>query len=252
MKFSLLIFVSALILSYQNCSKVEFMELPVVDKNPKGLGDPKDPLPPEIVIDLECKEGKVLGIWLDPDQSGVLKDENFKGSIVSYSGNDSGAENYNFYSDSAHPIIGPSPFGYEAQIFFFDGSDGLSLNFYANIDKGGSSDNEMNVDIEVLNNNLADKMILSDDEGEFKQISQEETSSSYEGRFHYWTNTDGGVLGPLVGENFKLQFKFNATGDVNTANFYSAGGGSISLSENSGSDISSFVIAYKSYQICNE
>ena len=49
----------------------------------------------------ECVVGHRLFIGLDNDGG-----ESLSGEIVSYSGNFSAADNYNYYSFSAHPLVG--------------------------------------------------------------------------------------------------------------------------------------------------
>jgi len=193
-----------------------------------------------------CVSGKELGVWLDPDNSGVIRAQNYLGSVVSYQGPLSAADNYDYYSASAHPVVGPTPIGYEANVFFYEGPDGLAITFFANIDAGGSSNNIFNVDLSISGNQNKDSVLLSDDKNELQQVS----AGQYQGRFHYWYNTDGGVIGPLVGQNYKILVHFDQTGDIKTARFYSADGQSFTLGNNS-QNISSFIIAYQKYQNCN-
>ncbi|MCB9073411.1 MAG: hypothetical protein H6623_07295 [Bdellovibrionaceae bacterium] len=197
-----------------------------------------------------CVPGKRLGIWLDPTETGEFKSENYLGFIVSYSGEFSAADNYNYYSASAHPKIGPTPSGFKANIFFYEGSDGLVLNLFSNIDEAGSSDNIVNMDIETVGNNNNDRVILSDDNGELKYITTVGNVRQYQGRFHYWSNTDGGVLGPFQGTDFKIRVKFLNTGDVQDARFYSANGYAFDLKD-SENQISSFIIAFEDYEDCS-
>ena len=44
-----------------------------------------------------CVPGRRLAIYLDPDNDGVIVDENYLGSVVSYSGSLSPQDNYNYY-----------------------------------------------------------------------------------------------------------------------------------------------------------
>ncbi|MCB0422501.1 MAG: hypothetical protein KDD61_15985 [Bdellovibrionales bacterium] len=195
-----------------------------------------------------CVEGKRLGIWLDPDQSGLLRDELYLGAIVTYSGNSKIADNYNYYSASAHPIVGPVPKGYEMNVFFYEGPDGLGFNLYANLDEGGSSDNKLNIDVSTSGNALSDQVLISDDGGELKQEGKTATQTIYRGRFHYWNNTDGGAIGPFNGDDYKIQVKVLESGDIKNARFFSADGVSFTLMDQG--KASSFVIAFKGYKVC--
>src|SRR5690606_4616930 len=134
------IFLLALLLGFQNCSKVGFTPA----ENPDGSEG------------VTCVEGKKLGIW--------LANGTFLGDIVTYSGNLSAEANYNYYSASAHPLKGPDPTGYELHNFFYEGSDGLVLNFYGNIDSNdntdGSPDHQYSIKISTKGNGQLDNVVF--------------------------------------------------------------------------------------------
>jgi len=177
-----------------------------------------------------CTEGVSLGIWLDVDSSGKIAAKNYLGEIVPYTGRLSSVKNYNYYSASAHPKQGPIPRGFEANIFFYEETNGdYSLNFFANLDGGGSHGSKFDIDLNVSGNNLRDYVLLSDDKLELKKVMVASGSSTYKGRFHYWKNTDGGVIGPLRGDDFTIQVKLSELGDNKEALFYSANGSSFKL-----------------------
>lgn len=194
----------------------------------------------------DCVKGQKLKVYLDPYKDGVVKKENYLGTVVAYSGSETAAENYNYFSASAHPIQGPTPLGFEGNIFFYKGSDGLALNLFANVDAGGSDDNIVNVDIEVSKNTSNDSVLLSDDKDEIKEVSK----SKYQGRFHYWSNTDGGVIGPFnLKDPFEIRVEFLTSGDVKSARFYSANDFHFSLNKKAG-EIHSFIIVNGFYEAC--
>jgi hypothetical protein len=200
---------------------------------------------------LTCVSGERLGIWLDPDKSGKLSDDNYLGSVVAYSGSTTAAVNYDYYSASAHPAVGPQPQGFETNVFFYSGSDGLALTLFSNIDEAGSTDNIVNLDVQISGNAKHDEVLLSDDGDEMALIKRLTDVTYYEGRFHYWRNTDGAVLGPLTGTDYKIRVQFLSTGDIQNARFYSANGRTFTLKDKQ-NKISSFVIAYKSYEDCED
>lgn len=197
-----------------------------------------------------CVPGKRLGIWLDPDNSGAFVDKNYLGFIVSYTGSLLPAANYNYYSASAHPVVGPTPTGFKTNVFFYEGPDGgLAINFFSNIDESGSPDNQVDIDIETVQNGKLDSVLLSDDNLELKNTSSTADGHKYQARFHYWSNTDGGVIGPFRGDTFKIRFRFLSTGDIQDARFYSANGYAFDLKD-AENQISSFLVAYQDYEDC--
>lgn len=239
---------SMLVLAFQNCGgsgaiDSEFQVSPSVNKDlATVISDPTT-----------CVDGTLLGIWLDPDHSGVIKTENYLGEVNAYRGDLSHEDNYNYFSASAHPVVGPTPKGFEMNVFFYEDQRGeYSLNFFANLDEGGSADNIMNVKIDIKGNNLLDDVLLSDDRAELTQIGvlQQAEQTSYLGKFHYWKNTDGGVIGPLKGDNFIVHVELDELGDNNEALFYSSNGSAFKLKPETGHR-SSFIIRKKGFSECS-
>ena len=80
-----------------------------------------------------------------------------------------------------------------------------------------------------------------------------ETSTSankFQGRFHYWSNTDGGVIGPFSeDEKFSIRFQFTGVGDVASARFYSANDFSFVLADEKKA-VSSFIISNEGFEAC--
>ena len=54
--------------------------------------------------------------------------------IVPFTGGYSAAENYDYYSNSAHIKKGPQPAAKVSKIYLFQGTDGLHLFFFHNCD----------------------------------------------------------------------------------------------------------------------
>jgi hypothetical protein len=244
MKILMSLFISLLsamvLFNFQNCSsEVEFGNAPVASN------DSNDNSNSDLGKGDNCIPGKRLGVWLDPNNSGKKEESNYLGSFVAFNGSLNSEANYNYYSASAHPEVGPTPEGFALNVFFYDGSDGLSLNFFSNIDAGGSSDNIVNLDVKTSGNDNLDKVILSDDNNELKKNSD----GNYSARFHYWSNTDGGVIGPFDGTDFEIHVSMLETGDVVKARFFTSNGNGFDLKHNN--SISSFIIAYKSFETCN-
>lgn len=196
----------------------------------------------------ECVEGKRLSVWLDTNNDKI--EDVYRGTFTAYSGSISTFDNYGYYSFSAHPKIGPSPKPYKSNVFFYDSPDGLGMIFFHNIDAGGSADNKVRWFLEVSGNNSKDDVIISDDNKELKKVSEKLGVTKYDANFHYWKNTDGGAIGPFVGNQYKVAVTANNSGDISDAQFYSANGESFSLLKDGESEVSSFIIKYEKYETC--
>lgn len=178
-----------------------------------------------IETQLNCKNVTRLGIYKDLNGNDIADKEESLGQISSYTGSENAAANYNYYSASAHPKIGPKPSSYAGNVFLYDGSDGLSLNMFFNVDEGGSDYNKVVWEVYTSNNNSSDAVLLSDDNMELKKLDSEVAenhSQTYKGVWQYWKNTDGGVIGPFLGNNFEIKVKMIEKGDVNDVKFHSA------------------------------
>jgi hypothetical protein len=194
-------------------------------------------------------ESKTLAVWIAPPEGDALLDENFIGEIVSYSGDETSVENYDYYSASAHPHVGPTPTGFESNVFFYEGTDGLTLNFFSNLDNSGSQSwTDVDWDINISGNETEDSVLLSDDPGEVNRVSIDENGSAYEVRLTYVRNTDGGIIGPFAGERFKISVDVLESGDTNTALFHSADGSSFPLMVDD--TISSFIVSFMRNESC--
>ena len=192
----------------------------------------------------KCVSGQRLFIDLEGSE-----EERYAGEIVSYSGKLSAEENYNYYSSSAHPVEGPNTKDYNISVFFYENSEGLYINFFANKDIGGASSRvKFDIDVEIIGNTFDDSVIVSDDEGELLETEP----GFYQGRFTYRLNSDGGVIGPVnIYDNFEIKLVIFDSGNVINARFYSANGNNFSLIDNNGSVIA-FSISSHGFQDCSE
>ncbi len=193
-----------------------------------------------------------LAIWSDADNDGKTDNMPPLGYIAAYNGTYSAAENYDYFSASNHTKIGPPAIGYESHVFVYNNNEGMYLFFYFNVDAGGSADNIVQWDITTKGNGAQDSVILSDDDLELNltsQIKGDQAANFYQGRFHYWSNTDGGVIGPFKGTNFEISAKVMQTGDLKRASFFSSDGKTFSLTDNNNA-LSSFIISFDSTAAC--
>lgn len=208
------------------------------------------------VVVSDCINTK-LAIWPDHNKDGKADDLLPLGYISSYKGIESAFANYNYYSASAHIINGPAPSSFESRVFMYQPNDSneIYLFFYFNIDAGGSEDNQVSWDVKTSRNSLLDSVIVTDDPNsgtpELQRVSQspDEQSSAYQGRFHYWSNTDGGVIGPFKGTNFEIGVNVLSSGDLNKATFFSSDDQKFSLTDTN-NNLSSFIISFDSTSAC--
>ncbi|MFT6326393.1 MAG: hypothetical protein ACJAYK_001374 [Crocinitomicaceae bacterium] len=103
---------------------------------------------------------------------------------------------------------------------------------------------------------LVDQVILSDDGDELIAIDNSnvlEARTHYIGYFQYWSNTDGGVIGPFRGEEFTLALRASSQSpvveDLTGASFFSRDGIDFNLFQDN--QITSFIINYKEEVICD-
>lgn len=239
--------IGLLIFSFQNCGNTGGIESQFTALSSGEDDGVNQNLAIEQNKEKSCVSGSKLSIWLNLDTR-----LEYLGDVLAYEGSLSHADNYNYYSASAHPVQGPKAKGHELNVFFYQEKNGeYSLNFFANIDEGGSDDNQMSVKINISGNDNQDKVILSDDGAELNKVeSRDSDTHSYIGDFHYWKNTDGGVIGPLSGSSFIIDMSLDKLGDNSEAMFYSADGSSFKLIPEL--DLTpKFIIKEKGYQSCN-
>ncbi len=233
---------------FQNCTSTEFSTGSSASTGESRFGESGAAPPPNVAQSETCTKGDKLALWSDKNHDG--KKDFLLGYIVSYKGSETAANNYNYYSASAHPKIGPQPKPFASHVFFYNGPEGLSLNFFHNIDDGGSADNSVFWDIYVKDNNFSDQLLLSDDPGEVKTHSRSANSTYYKAYVRYWKNTDGAVIGPLTNKSFEIKVNVvGGNGDLKNSAFYSANGDIYSLSNQHG--LESFIITYDSVEDCD-
>lgn len=139
---------------------------------------------------------------------GVFQGGALLGTIDPFTGPTTGVVNYNYFSASAHPLVGPTPTPGEAFFWFFAGTDGLSFNVFGGQDLSGSCNLiggptlcEM-IDLDIaINGSSTDPVVrLSDDSSELSEIGID----IFRMRGNFANNTDGGVIGPLGGLDWEV------------------------------------------------
>ncbi len=180
---------------------------------------------------IECGQAfRAIGVWQDLNSDGqIQKEDPFLDVIVPFSGELSAVANYGYAGFSSHVTHGPQAEAFEAQHFFYEGSDGL--HFFMNYDKEkvGSADNSINVEVAIRDNKKQDSVVLSDEAGEMLALDADPRTFYYQGLFEYKLQSDGAVLGPLLTDDFQVIVQYRDIGDLKTAKVYSAVGAAINL-----------------------
>ena len=177
----------------------------------------------DLTVTGTCTSGIVLGIW-SGDQRTSTDTTKYKGNISAYTDNSTtrknAFDNFNWSNSSADIIFGPTAVEGKGSVFFYHQYDNYTyekydntthLYFYYFFGVRGSGDSEWNdpyVDIFTSNNTSSDGIIDSDEDDETTRYTSSDqcgqSSTCYKGRYHYKGNTDGAVLGPFTGPDFKI------------------------------------------------
>ncbi len=125
----------------------------------------------------------------------VLQGSSVLGTVSPYTGTLTAANNYNYFSNSGHPVNGPTPMAQQGRIWFYEGSDGLAWNVIFNA-VGAAFNGSASWNINITGSTSNPGVVLSDDAGELK----EPTSNQFTGNWNWFASskaTDGGVIAPL-------------------------------------------------------
>jgi len=138
----------------------------------------------------------IFTIWADSSGDG-FKDL-VLGTIYGYEGEETGRNNYNYFSASAHPLHGPNLHPHRLKIFVYErttnGRD--FLNLIAGEDEGGSRHAFSGL-VDITGSIINPEVKRSDDGGIPELI--EGPDNHFEGEWQFRNNSDGGVIGPLTG-----------------------------------------------------
>jgi hypothetical protein len=182
----------------------------------------------DLTVTGTCTSGAVLGIW-SGDQRNSIDSTKYLGNISAYTDNSTtsknASENYNFGGASANITFGPTAEVNKGSVFFYhqyDNTTHLYFNFFFGVEAGSDTEHQYaNVDIFTSKNTSEDYVIVMDDKAaEFSQYDNSSANSlysaSYKGRFRWKGNTDGGVIGPLTGTDFKVYMILSGTSTINS------------------------------------
>lgn len=174
-------------------------------------------------------EASLFLIFADMDNDGY-KDA-YLGSIKGYKGEETGRENYDYFSKSGHPMYGPNPKPHQLRIFIYERTTNNRdfLNIMGGKDEGGSERHwhSFALDIDIDGSILDPHIVRGDEPREFDETDEDEDYFEGDWRFKY--NTDGGVIGGLKGDwEAKITIGEN---DLNRYGFFSKDGNHIFFDE---------------------
>ena len=231
----------------------------------------------DLTVTGTCVSGNVMAIW-EGDQRSSTDSNQFKSNITAYTDNSSNggdvcgegndedctaAKNYDLRDSSLHLTHGPTASATKGSIFFYnqyDNTSNLYLFFFFG-DAGNSNANTVKLDVFTSNNSSPDKVIESDDGTETSRVSQSESSgiytSSYKSRHSYNSCcSDGAVIGPFTGTDFKILVDVGGTssidsqtltlGNLDSFKYFSKDSSSFALG-----DVDNFTIGYSTSLDCS-
>jgi hypothetical protein len=220
-----------------------------------------------------CTPGNVLSIW-SGDQRSSTDSSKLLGNVTAYTDNSSSVKtasenyDYSYYGSSVHLTHGPTPTATTGNVFFYNQYDNTThlYFFYMFGVYQNSVANTVKIDVFTSNNTSASSDIVDDGEGggETDRTSQSLTdglySSSYKSRNSYNNaNSDGAVIGPFTGAEFRIFVDLGGTstidsstltlGNLNSFKFYSKDGTSFALGGDNVS-VDNFTVGYKELFNC--
>ncbi len=227
----------------------------------------------DLVVTGTCVSGNVLSIW-SGDQRTSTNSSSLLGNVTAYTDNGSdicgsndnksctAENNYYYHSSSVDLTWGPTPTATTGNVFFYNRYDNTShlYLFYMFGVKGNSSADTINIDIFTDNNTSTDSVVVADDaSSEIRKVTSGCVSSAgcYKGRHSYNNaNSDGGVIGPFSGTDFKIFIDLGGTstidgsstltlGSLDSFKYYSRDNASFALGS-----VDNFTIGYNTDNIC--
>ena len=196
----------------------------------------------DLTVTGTCTTGNILAIWTG-DQRSSTDSTKFLGNITAYTDNASdicGQSNnqdctpaYNYDYNTVNSVsenlhIGPATSADDGIMFFYNQYDNTTHTYlFWMFGKGGASfspsPNNVKLDVFVSKNASQDSNPVDDDSGETDLISQSQSgstglyTSSYTGRYRYGSSrSDGGVIGPFSGTNYRIFVDRGGTSTINS------------------------------------
>jgi len=226
----------------------------------------------DLTVTGTCVSGNVLSIW-SGDQRSSTDSSNLLGNVTAYTDNSSSVktatQNYGYISPSEHLTHGPTLSATTGNVFFYNQYDNTTHTYlFWMFGKTGAAfsnpnKNYVNLDVFVSKNASQDSNPVDDDPGETDLISQSQSAttglytSSYTGRYGYGSRkSDGGVIGPFSGTNYRIFVDLSGTstinsdtltlGNLNSFKYYSKDGTSFALGA-----VDNFTVGYNTTLDCS-
>ena len=227
----------------------------------------------DLTVTGTCTTGNVLSIW-SGDQRTSTNSSNLLGNVTAYTDNASNicgssdnkdctaANNYYYHSSSVDLTWGPTPTATTGNVFFYNQYDNTShlYFFYMFGVKNNSVADTIKIDIFTDNNSSTDVVIVEDDTS--SEIGKQgsgcgSSTACYKGRHVYnGDNSDGGVIGPFSGTNYRIFVDLAGTstinpdtltlGNLNSFKYYSKDGSSFALGS-----VDNFTVGYNTTLDCS-
>ena len=141
------------------------------------------------------------------------------GIIRTFETNQTGAQHYDFYSASGHPV-GVNLANQNSNVWVHENTQTgeYSFGFIFARDEGGAPTNEASFAFRIVDSTGNVNVVVSDDPGE----AVESSPGSFQGTFRYGNNTDGIMVSGLTGEQWTIIIDAVNFGSV--SQWFAAGG----------------------------
>ena len=208
----------------------------------------------DLTVTGTCVSGNVMAIWSGDQRSSTDSSKLLVGNVTAYTDNSSSVktatQNYGYISPSENLTHGPTLSATTGNVFFYNQYDNTTHTYlfwmFGKRGEAFSGTNTVNLDVFISKNESQDGNPVSDDAGETNLISQSQSAStglytsSYTARNGYGSaKSDGAVIGPFSGTNYRIFVDLAGTstinsdtltlGNLDSFNYYSKDGTSFAL-----------------------
>ena len=208
----------------------------------------------DLTVTGTCVSGNVMAIWSGDQRSSTDSSKLLVGNVTAYTDNSSSVktatQNYGYISPSENLTHGPTLSATTGNVFFYNQYDNTTHTYlfwmFGKRGEAFSGTNTVNLDVFISKNESQDGNPVTDDVNETNLISQSQSAStglytsSYTARNGYGSaKSDGAVIGPFSGTNYRIFVDLAGTstinsdtltlGNLDSFNYYSKDGTSFAL-----------------------